>query len=204
MTIALPDPQSSNSINIESALRQRETKREFLTSPISLQNLSLLLFAAQGERGSNGKLTAPSAHEQYPMTVFVVANNVAEIEAGIYSYETANNTMQLFSKGKYGKALSNSAIGEQPWVAEAAAIIILAANIESMKNHFSAQSPINERGERYVYIETGAIAQNIQLQGTAIAVGMVLVGGFDNDIVKSILHLPNELEPTALLCVGNV
>jgi len=47
--------------------------------------------------------------------------------------------------------------------------------------------------------ETGAIAQNIQLQETAIAVGMVLVGGFDKDIVKSTLHLPNKLEPTASL-----
>jgi hypothetical protein len=33
---------------------------------------------------------------------------------------------------------------------------------------------------------------------------MVLVGGFNNEAVKTILKLPPELEPSALLCFGNV
>lgn len=204
MKVALPDPDSSRSMSIETALRERKTKREYLPSSITLKNLSILLFAAQGKRGDGEKLTAPSAQEQYPMSVFIVANRVCDIESGIYQYEVANNAIQLLSKGNYGEMLGKTAIGDQPWVANSAATIVLAANIESMKKHFSEQAPLNERGERYVYIETGAIAQNIQLQGTSLGIGMVLVGGFDNNHAKSLLNLQSQLEPTALLCVGNV
>jgi nitroreductase len=63
---------------------------------------------------------------------------------------------------------------------------------------------LKKHGERYNYIEVGAIAQNMQLQGVALNIGMVLVGGFNNEGVKTILKLPPELEPSALLCFGNV
>ena len=131
---------------------------------------------------------------------FPIVENLLEF----YTYEFTDHSLEQVISGELRQEFGESAIGDQPWIYRAAAIIIITANIESMNCHFSEQSPVNKRGERYVYIETGAAAQNIQLQGTALNIGMVLVGGFDNSSVKSILKLPNELEPTALLCIGNV
>ncbi|NYS61244.1 nitroreductase family protein [Halomonas salicampi] len=44
--------------------------------------------------------------------------------------------------------------------------------------------------------------QNVHLQSTALGVGCVLVAGFDDSRVKEALKLPTDLEPTALLCIG--
>jgi SagB-type dehydrogenase family enzyme len=204
MIIKLPRQQSENSISLESALSQRETKREYLGSPLALENLSKLLFSAQGMRGSGNKLLAPSAQEQYPLSTFIVVNRVADIDAGLYQYRNSDHSLLEIEKGYFSEALEKSAIGKQPWVSNAAGVIVLAANITSINQHFYEQPPLNQRGERYAYIEVGAVAQNIQLQGTALDIGMVLVGGFDNDKVRTILKLPQQLEPAALLCIGNV
>ncbi len=204
MEIKLPTPCYSSSLDLSSALIQRQTKREYLTSPLSLKNLSSLLFAGQGRRGEGTKLTAPSAQEQYPFSIYIIANNVCDIQPGIYQFDKSGNAIKMVSEGHFGEVLEQTAIGEQPWVGDSAAIILLVADQKKMMNHFSAQPPVNKRGERYVYIETGAIAQNIQLQATALSVGMVLVGGFDDDRVKQILDLPSDFEPTALLCIGNI
>ncbi len=43
---------------------------------------------------------------------------------------------------------------------------------------------------------------HVHLQSTALGVGCVLVAGFDDSRVKKALRLPSDLEPTALLCIG--
>lgn len=200
----LPQKIFDNLTSLQVAFSQRETRREYLETPLSLTSLSHLLFAAQGRRGSGKKLQAPSAQEQYPLSSFVVANRVSEIEAGLYQYQNTDHSLVAIEPGLFAERLETAAIGQQPWVANAAAIIILAGNIQAMNQHFSEQPPLNKRGERYSYIEMGAAAQNMHLQATALDIGMVLVGGFNNEKIKTILNLAPELEPAALLCIGNV
>ena len=125
------------------------------------------------------------------------------ISAYIYTKNSDHSIVKI-ETGEFSKQLEDAAIGEQPWVGNAAAIIILAGNIQSMNQHFSEQPPLNKRGERYNYIEVGAAAQNMHLQATALDIGMVLVGGFNNDKVKTILKLSPKLEPSAFICIGNV
>ena len=55
MKIELPQNFPANNASLEAALSQRETKREYLDTPLSLNHLSQLLFAAQGRRGSGKK-----------------------------------------------------------------------------------------------------------------------------------------------------
>jgi len=155
-------------------------------------------------RGNGAKLVTPSAHEQYPIATYVVSRRVTGIEPGFYQYDNKSHSVDELLQGEFSTLLEKAALGEQPWIKNAAAIIVFAGNIESMNKHFADQPPLNARGERYNYIEVGAIAQNMQLQGTALDIGMVLVGGFNNTEVKDILQLPQSLEPSALVCIGNV
>ncbi|MEP3163548.1 MAG: nitroreductase family protein [Marinobacter sp.] len=93
-------------------------------------------------------------------------------------------------------------MGDQPWLKEAAIVIGVTAEFDEAVQHFEAQPPHRERGARYVYMETGALAQNVHLQSSALGVGCVLVAGFNDSKVKEALRLPSDLEPTALLCIG--
>jgi len=204
LNIKLPQRKSDDFNSVESVITQRESKREYLDTPVSLENVSRLLFAAQGMRGNGAKLVTPSAHEQYPIATYVVSRRVTGIEPGFYQYDNKSHSVDELLQGEFSTLLEKAALGEQPWIKNAAAIIVFAGNIESMNKHFADQPPLNARGERYNYIEVGAIAQNMQLQGTALDIGMVLVGGFNNTEVKDILQLPQSLEPSALVCIGNV
>ena len=58
------------------------------------------------------------------------------------------------------------------------------------------------RGVRYVHIEVGHAAQNLALQATALGLGTVTVGAFDDAVVARLLHLPEGEAPLYLMPVG--
>ncbi|MFT5721665.1 MAG: SagB-type dehydrogenase family enzyme [Motiliproteus sp.] len=184
------------------AIDERRTLRDFSVEPLSLEHLEALLWAAQGISKTPGKRTSPSAGGLYPVQLYVVVRSVAGIAAGLYAYDAEQTRMERILDEELQPRLAVAAIDEQPWVETAAAIIIVAVKVRELNEHFAIQPPEGQRGARYAYIETGALAQNVHLLASAMNVGMVLVGGFDDAAVKEILKLPVALEPTALLCLG--
>jgi hypothetical protein len=82
--IKLPPPRLASPISIESALRRRRSVREFDRKPVTLLEVSQLLWAAQGLTDPEGKHTAPSAGALYPLEVFLVAGKEGELPAGVY------------------------------------------------------------------------------------------------------------------------
>jgi SagB-type dehydrogenase family enzyme len=58
------------------------------------------------------------------------------------------------------------------------------------------------RGVRYVHIEVGHAAQNLALQATALGLGSVTIGAFDDDAVARLLRLPSGETPLYLVAVG--
>jgi protease I len=55
---------------------------------------------------------------------------------------------------------------------------------------------------KYMLLEAGHIAQNIQLQAVCLGLGSVPVGGFDISVVRKVYRLPRDLEPLYVICVG--
>jgi nitroreductase len=59
--IKLPEPRHDSETSIESALRRRQSVREFSREALTLAEVSQLLWAAQGTTDPEGRRTAPSA-----------------------------------------------------------------------------------------------------------------------------------------------
>ncbi len=59
-----------------------------------------------------------------------------------------------------------------------------------------------ERGIRYVHIEVGHAAENLCLQATALGLGPVTVGAFNDDQVSELLDLPGDEAPLYIIPVG--
>ncbi len=204
MATTLPPPGREPAMSLSEALASRCTRRELAPEPLSLEQLADLLWAAQGVRDSaTGARTAPSAAAQYPLRLLVAVRAVDGLEPGLYRYDPAGHRLDPAAAGDPGPALTRAAIGDQPWVGEAAAVIAIAADTAAINRHFASQRPAGRRGERYAWIEAGAAAQNAHLAATALGLAMVLVGGFDDEAAATALGLAGQLDPVALLCAGH-
>lgn len=200
--LRIPLPRPAADTPLGHVLRSRRSVRQFSDAPIMLAELAQLLWAAQGVTGAEGRRAAPSAAAQYPLRLYVAAGNVSELPPGLYTYEPQQHALAQVTSNDPRPALADAAIGEQPWVREAAVVISIAANVAAIDAHFVAQQPDGQRGARYAYMEAGAASENVHLQAAALDLGMVLVGGLDNAAADAALPLGTDEETTALLCLG--
>lgn len=202
MILDLPAPDTQKTKSLDECLGSRRSTREYSELPIPISYLSKLLWSAQGVTSATGERAIPSAGGLYPLHLHVLVRRVAELEPGIYEYRVDDHSLQLLDRLPPDCAVKETGIGDQPWLSESAIIIGVGAALTGAIDYFGAQLPEGERGKRYVYMETGALAQNVHLSATALALGCVLVAGFDDFQAKELLKFSSELEPTALICIG--
>ncbi|MCK7613863.1 SagB/ThcOx family dehydrogenase [Roseibium sediminicola] len=190
-------------LSLKDALSRRRTVRQYSGKPISIAALEALLHAAQGITGDDGKRAAPSAHALCPLRLFVVAGEVDGLSPGHYAVGPETLDLEPQHGTDLRAALREAAIGDPEWITDAAALIVIAADIVGPSIHFANQPPYGGRGMRYVHMEAGAAVQNLQLQAVAEGLGTVLVGGFHDEAVAKVLGLDAPLAPLILQCVGH-
>ncbi len=194
-SIKLPQPLENSKISVEKALQERRSIRQYKNQPMSLPELSQLLWAAQGISGSGGRRTAPSAGALYPLEVYVVAGKVTGLSAGIYSYDPHKHELSRIAKGDARAELSKAALGQSP-IKNAAAVLVFSAVYERTTVKYG------ERGIRYVHMEAGHAAQNVFLQAVSLDLGTVVIGAFQDEQVRAFLHLPEREQPLYIMPVG--
>lgn len=195
--VKLPEPIHSSKISIEKALLERRSIRDYKNLPLTLSEVSQLLWAAQGITDTRGFRTAPSAGALYPLEVYVVAGNVSGLPAGVYKYKPHGHELIRIAKGDKREELSAAALG-QPWVKGGAAVMVFSAIYERTTQKYG------ERGIRYVHIEAGHAAQNVYLQAVSLHLGTVVIGAFDDKVVKSIMNMTPKEEPLVIMPVGKL
>jgi SagB-type dehydrogenase family enzyme len=193
--IGLPQPRYRGDVFLEEALLQRRSVREYTGEPLTLEEISQLLWAAQGITDPRGFRTAPSAGGLYPLEVYLVAGEVAGLEAGVYKYRPQEHSLIWVVVGDRRENLCTAALG-QVWVREAAADIVILAVYERTTVKYG------DRGIRYVHLEAGHAAQNVCLQATALGLGTVTVGAFYDDEVQAVLGAPKNEKPLYVMPVG--
>jgi len=193
--IKLPEPRRDGETSVGSALRGRRSVREFQREPLTLAEVSQLLWATQGITDPEGKRTAPSAGALYPLEVLLVAGKVGALPAAVYRYRPREHDLVCMAEGDKRAKLANAALGQE-WLADAPVTIAIAAVYDRTARKY------RQRAERYVPMEAGHAAQNVHLQAVALDLGTVVVGAFDDVEVKRVLSLaPNE-QPLCLMPVG--
>jgi SagB-type dehydrogenase family enzyme len=195
--IKLPEPKYDSQTSVERALRQRRSIRDYLDEPLTLAEVSQLLWAAQGITSSHGFRTAPSAGALYPLEVYVVVGRVSDLAEGIYKYRPHKHELVRVTERDKRAQLATAALG-QSCVADGAVAIVIAAVYERTMRKYG------QRGIRYVQIEVGHTAQNVYLQAVSLHLGTVIVGAFYDDEVKKVLNMPDEEQPLCIMPVGRI
>jgi SagB-type dehydrogenase family enzyme len=193
--IKLPEPIYQSETSVEEAIKSRRSVRAYKEGPLSLQQLSQMLWAAQGITSGGGYRTAPSAGALYPLEVYVVVGDVSDLSAGVYKYHPQRHGITQEVKGDKRRALAQASV-MQSWMAKAPAMLVITGIYQRTTVKYGA------RGKRYVHMEVGHAAQNIYLQAVSLNLGTVMVGAFVDTVVKTILTLKKAEEPLAILPVG--
>jgi SagB-type dehydrogenase family enzyme len=162
---------------------------------LSLEDISQLLWAAQGITSDWGGRTAPSAGALYPLEVYLVVGDVDGLETGVYKYQPQEHALVRVGDGDVRSELASAALG-QSCVARGAVDIIIAAVYERTTGKYG------DRGVRYVHMEAGHAAQNICLEAVVLDLGTVTVGAFSDEGVKGILDMPESEAPLYIMPVG--
>ncbi len=195
VTVDLPSPNLEGERSLEEVLYERRSVREFSGEPVAVAEVSQLLWAAQGMTAGWGGRTAPSAGATYPLEVYLIAGLVDGLPAGVYRYIPEGHTLVRTRGGDVRPELRVAAL-DQDWVKEAPVSVVIAAVYERTTAKYG------DRGAQYVHMEAGHAAQNICLQATAIDLGAVTVGAFDDDQVSGVVGLSTRESPLYVIPVG--
>jgi SagB-type dehydrogenase family enzyme len=195
--ITLPLPRHKSDVSLEETLLRIESVRRYSDKALTLQQLSQLLWAAQGVKNDAGKRTAPSAGATYPLGVYVVIGSVEGVATGVYKYEPFKHCLSKKQDGDFRQSLSAAAL-DQRFVAQAPLDIVVAAVYERTTGRYG------KRGVRYVDMEAGHAAQNVCLQAVALGLGTVVVGAFEDDEVTAVLKLLDNEIPLYIIPVGRI
>lgn len=180
-TIVLPKPVD-NAISLLDAIKLRKSERNHNASAsITLQELSNLLYAAQGIT-HDGLRSVPSAGALYPLEVYLICNNVTNLVKGLYHFDVKNFKLELISKGDYSKPLFEASL-TQSVVKKCAVSFIITAVWKRITNKYG------DRGKNYAYVEAGHVGQNILLMATALNLKSVPIGAFFDDKLSRLLQI---------------
>ncbi|MFA9425138.1 SagB/ThcOx family dehydrogenase [Natronorubrum sp. A-ect3] len=200
-SIELPKPETDSSTSVERAIATRASRRSFTRTPVTLTDVSQLLWAAQGVthvREGTKMRAVPSAGATYPLTAFleVAPEGCPELEPGLYRYASAHHRLESELETAVHGELTRAAL-DQEVIRDAPATIVLAANADRTRRQYP------DHGDRYVHMEAGHAAQNVHLVCESRDLCSCPVGAFSDDDVAAVLELPARLEALYLVPFGH-
>lgn len=194
----LPRPRIEGTISVEQVIQQRRTTRGYGDKVLSLDQLSQLLWSAQGVTERHGfKRAAPSAGALYPMDLYAVVGQscVAKMKAGVYRYESEGHTLSLVTTDDLRDEVARASLS-QNWMAKAPVNFVITAEYSRITGKYG------KRGIRYALIEAGHMGQNLFLQAEALGLKAGIVGAFHDETLIRVMKLPSSHEPLLVMPVG--
>ncbi|HEY9122880.1 MAG TPA: SagB/ThcOx family dehydrogenase [Bacteroidales bacterium] len=168
----LPAPQIKGGKPLMLALRDRKTTRDFSDKELSLQQISDLLWAANGiNRPAEKRHTAPTARNRQELDIYVA------MKSGVYLFD-ADNQKLIKQSDKDIRA----EIGDQDFHKIVPLTLILVADLNKA---FEGDTTRND----YETIDAGYISQNIYLYCASENLATVAVGWINRPKIDSLLHL---------------
>ncbi|HIC91344.1 MAG TPA: SagB/ThcOx family dehydrogenase [Syntrophaceae bacterium] len=199
--ISLPEPNLISGASIWECLGRRRSLRDYKPLPISLEELSSLLWATQGITVESPPFfyrTAPSAGALYPIETYLWVNRVNGVEKGIYHFNVKDFELEQIAKGDLFREITKASLGQVTVMIAAIVFIWTAIVLRSMWKY-------RNRAIRYIFMDVGHICENLQLAATALNLGSCPIGAFYDDEINRLIELDGEEETTIYLAtVGKI
>ncbi len=176
-TIKLPQPDLERSGSVMKALSKRQSTREYSAQELNLNDLSDLLWAANGiNRPESERRTAPSAMNRQDIDVYVV------LPEGTYFYNAKSHQLELIVEGDLRSLVG----GRQEFVIAAPVSLILVSD----QSRFGDRK--GEHSKLMGAMDAGAVSQNISLFCAAAGLATVPRASMETDKLKQSLKLNDD------------
>ena len=191
VTQNLPAPDRRGTQSLESLLQARLSVRAFAPDTLEASQLGQLLWAAGGVTQTRdfAHRTVPSAGALYPLELYLLTPR------GVAHYDAMAHALTWLQEPDRRRELAQAALG-QASIREAPAVIVIAAEPARTARKY------RERAERYVFMEAGNACQNVLLEATALRLGAVPIGAFDDEQAARVLDLPAGWRVLLIVPVG--
>lgn len=200
-TIKLPAPDLASGLSTEEAIRRRRSVRSYSSEPMTLVELSRVLFLTCGindRQWGNGLRTAPSSGALYPLEVYPVVHNVAGLSPGVYHYNIRDHALHVLRRGDMRGEVVRQGLGQQ-FLGECNVVLFYTVIFQRMRFKYQ------DRTYRYGLLEAGHLAQNTYLAATSMGLGACAVGAFMDDAINAMLGVDGTEEAAIyMLALGNV
>jgi SagB-type dehydrogenase family enzyme len=165
--IKLNPPELSKGVSLMQALKQRKTNRSISNKSLTPQQLSDLLWSADGVNRPDNKRTSPAAMGVYNTDIYVV------LAEGVYLYEPVKQELKPVAKGDFRKSA-----GMQDFVFSAPVNLVYVYNPKDSKNP-RAQQISQEKRLVWIDVEVGCMVQNVYLYCASEGLATVVRGMID-------------------------
>jgi SagB-type dehydrogenase family enzyme len=187
--IDLPDPASVpvRQLDLTKAISERRSVRAYSQEPMTLGDVSYLLWSTQGvrevrERGATLR-TVPSAGSRHPFETYVLATRVDGLEPGVYAYAADRHQLLAHKLGADLGAQAADIAHRQQMVARGGATFIWAADA------YRSMWRYGERAYRYFHLDAGHVCAHLYLAVQAVGCGTCGIAAFDDDRMNAFLGL---------------
>lgn len=188
--ISLPNPEmlEDREVSFLQMIELRETVRQYSGQPMTLEELSFLLWCTQGvkailpEEGRTMR-TVPSAKASHAFETMLLVNNVEGLEPGLYRFLALGHALQQIAVGETVLDEYVECFLPKNMVKKSGVTFIWTADFQRMAYG------CGNRAARYIYLDAGHVCQNLYLAAQQKHIGVCAVGNFDDEKLNAKLNL---------------
>lgn len=168
---------------LENIILSRESKREFTQHQLSFNSLNHIIYYSAALKPGTENRMCPSGGARYPIELYALVYDAEDISSGAYHYNVKENSLEQLrdEKPEYEAFFGDN-------ITKSSAVLLMTGVLARLEVKYF------ESAYKFALIETGHIAQNINLLSQKLGLGCCCIGGFDNKKLIDYLDLVQEEE----------
>jgi SagB-type dehydrogenase family enzyme len=184
--------KSTSRLSVDEAIARRRSRREFSSDPMSLDELSFILWATQGIRGNPTKVhalrTVPSAGCRHALETYIAAFRVEGLTKALYRYLPMSHQLTLLGEKDGLEGLVAEAAAFQAFAGESAFTLIWTAIPYRMEWRYGLAS------FKLIALDAGHVCQNLYLACETIKAGTCAIAVYDQEKLDALLGVDGDKE----------
>jgi SagB-type dehydrogenase family enzyme len=191
--LVAPDALTVGTLAVREAIARRRSYRAYADTPLTLEELSYLVWATQGVQeiwrgGVALRRTVPSAGARHPFETYLIVHRVEGLEVGLYRYLSVEHSLLQLRLDPEMPAKVAAACNRQRFIAASAVTFVWTAVPYRTEWRYGVMAP------KFVSIDAGHVCQSLYLAAGSIDAGVCAIAAYDQTELDALLGVDGEDE----------